>query len=239
MKTKIKSKVKEILIRLCGGINKDVRGKVIYYHDISTTYTDQGTEFELFKSHIDEIETEGFRVVRDFPLKEKEVLICFDDGWKGIWEYRNYLFEKQIYPTIFLIVDNIGKSGYLSIEEIKTLQSMGFKFQGHTYSHKVVTGLNPSELNHEIIDARKDLSKIIGVEVDEFCFPCGDYSDSLIEFIMSNGYKRVYLSSPGSQSDEAIIKRNLVQRSTPKELKAILHGGLCIFSKHLEKMHHK
>lgn len=232
--------MKGLLIRLYGCLKQDSKGKVIYYHDISKAYTYQGTPLNLFMKQMEILKESGFRVVPHLPNKDNEIMICFDDGWKGIWDNRQFFFDNKIFPTVFLIVDFIGKDGYLSLNEILELQSHGFRFQGHTYSHRNVTEATGEELNRELIYSRIELSRILNKTVNEFCFPRGEYSDMLVNIALSNGYDRVFICTPGNVSaNTSIVKRNLVQDCQPSEFKAILKGGLELFSKSAEKLHHK
>lgn len=236
----IKRLIKRLLIRSYGFLKKDCKGKVIYYHDISKKYTNQGTPLNLFIKQMNILKESGYKVVPNLPSSDNEIMICFDDGWKGLWDNRQYFIDNNIFPTVFLIVDYIGKDGYLSKNEILELQSCGFKFQGHTFSHKNVTEVTGDDLNHELIYSRIELSKILGKTVNEFCFPRGEYSDTLVDIALSNGYDRVFICTPGNvNANTSIINRNLVQDCPPIEFKAILKGGLELFSKSAEKLHHK
>lgn len=236
----VKNTVKRLLILIYGFFRKDTFGKIIYYHDVSRKYTNQGTPIELFKKHMALLHKKGFEIVSEIPSKNKEVMICFDDGWRGVWDYRQYFIDKGIHPTVFLIVDFIGKEGYLSKHEILKLQSYGFKFQGHTYSHKNVTEVFGDELQRELVESRIVLSNLLNHKVDEFCFPRGEYSDDLVRKALYSGYNRVYICTPGNaDKNDKVLKRNLVQKSTPNEFFAILNGGLGLFRNHVEKLHHK
>lgn len=236
----IKRLIKKILIQSYGFLKGDYKGKVIYYHDISKKYTNQGTPLNLFIKQMKILKESGFRVVSELPSRDNEIMICFDDGWKGLWDNRQYFLDNNISPTVFLIVDYIGKDGYLSKDEILELQSCGFKFQGHTFNHKNVTEVTGDELDYELIYSRIELSKILDKNVNEFCFPRGEYSDKLVELALSNGYDRVFICTPGTvNTNSSVIKRNLVQDCQPNEFRAILNGGLELFSKYAEKSHHK
>lgn len=236
----VKKIIKELLVRSYTSLFKDNGGKVIYYHDVSKKYTDQGTPMKLFIEHINVLKNNGFTIVSDLPKNRKEVMICFDDGWKGIWDERQYFIENGIYPTIFLINDYIGKTGYLSKDEIADLQSKGFRFQAHTFNHVNVTEISKDEYQHEFCDSRIELSKLTGKEVNEFCFPRGEYSDELVAYALSHGYKKVYICTPGNANfSDCVIKRNLVQTCSRKEFFAILNGGLKVLAKHAENLHHK
>lgn len=236
---KLVSLIKALLVFLTGAILRDTRGKVLYYHDISRKYTSMGTALGLFQSHVEILQTKGYKITNSIPTKPKEVMICFDDGWSGIWDYRDYLVKNQIFPTVFIIVDFIGKDGHLSLSQILELQQLGFRFEGHTYGHVSLTTVTGGVLHHELIESRIVLSGLLNKEVKEICFPRGKYSDSLVELALSNGYNKVYICTPGScEARDTIIRRNLVQGCGLMEFLGVLNGGLILFSKRAERLHH-
>ena len=231
--------LRDLLIVLMGILKRDRRGRVIYYHDLSRNYTTQGTPMDLFKAQMTALKEAGFRVVGCLPEQRNEVMVCFDDGWRGIWDEREYLIENKIIPTVFVVNNFIGKEGYLTLDEILELQQYGFRFQGHTYSHKSLTEVTGQELDHEMIEARDDLSEILHKNVDELCFPRGKYSDDLVKMAGENGYEKVYICAPGCYSpDDVIVHRNLVQEASPKVFKSVLRGGMDFLARHAERIHH-
>jgi len=238
----MKNTIKFILVNFYSQINKNIDGKVLYYHDIfkSVQYTNMGTHLKLFMKHIDVIYKNGFCIVNRLPYNTKEINICLDDAWAGIWEVRDYFIDNKIFPTIFVALDLIGKDGYLSLKQILFLQNEGFNFQSHTCSHRDLTSLNSEELIFELAESKRKLSIILNKEIDSICYPMGFYNGSILSLSFSLGYKYIYLSVPGSCIESnTIINRNLVQDASPKLLKNILYGGLDVLKKRTNKRHNK
>jgi peptidoglycan/xylan/chitin deacetylase (PgdA/CDA1 family) len=142
---------------------------------------------------------------------------------------------------VFIAVELIGKENYLNKEEILELQSLGFIFQSHAWSHYNLTKYSDIELNHEIYDSKIYLTNLLGKEVDGICFPQGYFSDRVIKFCIDAGYKKLYTSISGNyfdKIDEKILPRNLVQFSSPFEFKSILFGGLRCLKRRYIKLHY-
>ena len=74
-----------------------------------------GTPVETFKKHIDVIKESGFSIEEDITEPNNQIMICFDDGWAGLYEYKELFISQKIFPTIFLAVDLIGKNGYMNL----------------------------------------------------------------------------------------------------------------------------
>ncbi len=227
-------KTKTIILNLIGRCICDQQSKVIFYHDVYSDkkYTNMGTPLSLFKKHIEVIHNENFEIVTHISCAQKQVQICFDDGFRGIFDIREYFAYKKIYPTVFISVDLIGKDGYLTKDQIIELQSLGFNFQSHAWSHTNLTRFNDDELKKELKGSKDFLSELLGKEITEICFPIGYFSDKVHTQCLEYGYKKMYTSIPGSINDnvgEGLVTRNLVQFYSPSTVKAVLHGALFPF----------
>lgn len=201
-----------------------------------------GTNLDLFIEHIKVIKEEGFEIVPRITKEENQVAIMFDDGFRGVWDNRQFFFDNNIYPTIFLAVDLIGREGFLNQEEILTLQKHGFIFQCHSWNHCDLTELTREELKKELFESKQFLSDFLGREVNEICLPIGYFSDVLLEELRKYDYREVYSSSWGSYKDLVhgyMRPRNLCQFASPFEVKLMLHGSHDILRNRDIKMHYK
>lgn len=141
---------------------------------------------------------EGFEIVQQITKPEKQVAIMLDDGFRGIYEVRDFFYENNIFPTIFLPAGHIGKKCLLSKNEILDLQSHGFRFECHSWSHSDLTLFSDEELKHELGDSKIFLNNLLGKNVNEICLPIGYFSDHLLQQLKLFGYKEVYSSIPGN-----------------------------------------
>lgn len=237
--------LKHYLMCFAGNLLRSRASKVLYYHDVfeAERYTPMGTPVELFCRHMDTVRNAGFSVVREISEPENQVQICFDDGFRGIWDTRAVLADYGVEPTIFCAVSLIGKPGYLTVAELKELCArQNWRVQSHTWSHQDLTKFHGESLRHELSDARRQLSECLDAPMDELCFPIGYYSDEVLREAWTAGYRKLYCSIPGdygSESARGIIRRNLVQHVSPEEVRWILAGGLTVFAGHYRKLHWK
>ena len=238
---RIKELVKNILM-LCGVLlHNNRKSKILYYHDIHnrTSYTSMSTSFAIFQSHIETIKKLGYTVVPKINCVNNQVTIMFDDGFRGIYDCREYFYTNNICPTVFLAVSLIGKPGYLTVDEIIELQNHGFNFQSHGWRHEDMTSLSDDQLQLELVEARKKLSELLGKSVDEICLPIGYFSDRLLEKLSKEGYREIYSSIPGDYADlvYGMRRRNLVQSSSPYQVSMILKGGTALTVSRYLKLH--
>ena len=206
--------------------------KIIYYHDVGKKFTDMGTDLDLIKKHFEIVRNCGYRFVDEIMNHDDEIMVCFDDGWAGIYDSRQFFIEQDIHPTIFIAVDLIGKPGYLTLEQIREMQELGFIFEGHTWSHKDLTTFDDKDLWHEVKDSKNKLSLLLGKEVTAICYPKGRFSDKIYEACLEAGYNKQYSSISGAYFDQferkKIICRMLVQFATPRNFKYILNSTSAI-----------
>lgn len=234
--------VKELMLWLYSIVRRDSAPKVIFYHDIGKKNTPMGTEEDAFMKHMKAL-CVGGRCRGD--------VVAFDDGFRGVWEYRNEL-EKIVGAgvgvIVFIAVRLVGEPGYLTWTEIRTLQrELGVKFQCHTWSHQTLVGAmideSPMEerteawYKRELVESKAEISKQLGKEVEELCFPVGNFSDAVIRRCKEAGYRKVYASYPGNVTDAYIQPRCLVQDLGVMGFRAVLNGGMKIFEKRYFKMH--
>lgn len=246
----IRETLKLSLMRISAILHNNYKSKILFYHDIYTTInykaTDDdvcmGTHLNMFKRHLEVIRKEGYTIVPRITEPEGQVCIMLDDGFRGIYECRQFFYDNQIYPTIFLAVELIGQEGILTKEEVLELQSHGFIFDCHSWSHKDLTIWNDEDLKRELGESKKYLSEMLNKEITEICLPIGYFNDHLLKQIKVYGYEKVYSSIPGNFYEPTVggmVTRNLVQFASPTEVKLVLRGGNEMIKGRYEKMHYK
>lgn len=216
------------------------KSKVIYYHDLGKRFTDMGTDFSLMQKHMVVIRQCGYKIVPSITEPQYQVMICFDDGWGGIYDYKDELVRQQIFPTIFIAVDLIGTEGYLSKTQIESLQSLGFQFKAHTWSHQDLTTFDEVGLEHELKDSKKWLEENFNPPFNAICFPMGRFSSLVVNKCIEFGYSDLYTSLPGGwfdMKDDKLICRNCAQNASPIELKWMLNGTSWVFKRKLYRQH--
>lgn len=234
-------KIKSLLLYFSHLWYKDRKSKIIFYHDVHSPewqYTSMSTLIDAFKSHIDEIRKNGFEIVSVIKNKENQIQICFDDGFKGIYDNKHYFVSESFFPTIFLAVALIGQEGYLSESDILELQSLGFNFESHAYSHLNLVSFSNEKLEYELAESKRFLEELLQKKITEICFPIGYFSDRVYKLAKEKGYSKMHSSIPGNYFQEdwnGVVNRNLVQFFSPKEVKYVIFGALIPFRNHYKK----
>lgn len=223
-----------LCIGTCLYYNK--RSKIFYYHDFfcENKYTNMATSMDLFKQHVKLIRANDFEIVPKITKPRGQIAIMLDDGFRGIWDNKQYFIENNIFPTIFLAENLIGKENYLSSSEVVEMNKLGFIFQSHTVSHQGLNTLAFDETLKELQDSKNHIEGIVDSTIDEICAPKGQFSNIVCEQALRTGYKVFYSSIPGVYDERItdfsfVQPRNLAQSLTPFQFKCALLGGYNIF----------
>jgi hypothetical protein len=238
----------------CGSIfYLNNKSKLLYYHDICDgegfPALDSGarmaTPLELFKKHVETIRREGYEIVPRITKPDGQVVIMLDDGFRGIYACRQYFYDNNISPTIFLPVAYIGQvdKGIMTEAEILELQEHGFRFECHGWSHEPLTKFaDDVALERELGDSKVYLSRMLGRQVNAVCMPLGYFSDYLLRKIKEYGYEEVYSCIPGNYDEKVydlMLRRNLCQFASPEEVKLMLRGGNEMLKERYIKLHYQ
>jgi peptidoglycan/xylan/chitin deacetylase (PgdA/CDA1 family) len=132
---------------------------------------------------------------------EKSVAITFDDGCEtDLISAAPILKESGFNATFYVTAGFIGKSGYLSPEQLQQLHSLGFEIGCHSMTHAYLNDLAPPDLRREISDAGKKIEDIIGNRVEHFSCPGGRYDAKALAAVKEAGYRSMATSHAHANS---------------------------------------
>ncbi|MHB8216801.1 MAG: polysaccharide deacetylase family protein [Candidatus Sulfotelmatobacter sp.] len=151
-----------------------------------------------------------------FPV-EKSVAITFDDGSEtDLIAAAPILKESGFNATFYVTAGFLGKSGYLSPEQLRALLSLGFEIGCHSMTHAYLNDLARPDLQREISDAGKTIEDIIGRKVEHFSCPGGRYDARALAVAKDAGYfsvatSRAHANSPAT--DPFLLGRVAILRT--------------------------
>jgi len=146
----------------------------------------------------------------------KVVGITFDDG------YRNNLIEalpvlKQFgfSATCYIISQQVGgvnqwdlkkgipKNPLMNENEIGNWITEGMEIGSHTQNHVRLTQCSRATAVKEIAQSRSDLEEQFGIPVHHFCYPWGDYNNSIQQITSDAGYITATTTQRGRSTHHA------------------------------------
>jgi peptidoglycan/xylan/chitin deacetylase (PgdA/CDA1 family) len=146
-------------------------------------------------------------------IPSKSIAITFDDGYKDSYTHAFPILKKYGLPaTLFIIVNEVGRSDRLSWQDIKDMQSCGLiNFGSHAVGpDPLVKIASEEELKMQIFDSKKILEKKLDRTVDAFSYPEGRFNAKIRQLVIDAGYKLAVATNPGknfANDDNFALKR--------------------------------
>ena len=115
-----------------------------------------------------------------------------------------------------------GRPSVLGWNELRRLSSRGFSIASHTRHHPLLTRLSPEQVREEIVGARADLDRELGISPAAFCYPNGSHDERVVSILREEGYRLAFTTLHGGNDLTAIdplcLRRSNVSRRTGTSL---------------------
>ncbi len=177
---------------------------VMMYHDI---LPEKQVFFDVtpdeFEQHLKLIKKKGLTPISmdqlvthlrtGAPLPPKPIVLTFDDGYKGHYDYVYPLLKKYNYPAVFAIYTaKVGKKMGRSSLTWEHLREMAkdplVTIASHSVSHKVMDGMSPEQLLVETQESKRILESELGIPIRYFVYPEGKFDKPAMESVEAAGY---------------------------------------------------
>jgi len=155
---------------------------------------------------------------RGFPART--VAITFDDGYENNYTCAFPVIRKYNIPvTIFVIMDKVGREGYLSWRQIREMTESGLVSIGsHTFNHAYLPGVSDKgRLRIEIFKSKQLVRMLTGQENIFFSYPLGGFNEEIRRLAIEAGYTGACATNPGGRypdNDIYAIKRVRISRTS-------------------------
>lgn len=148
----------------------------------------------------------------------RQVVLTFDDGHASDYTVALPLLARYGMKASFFVTTGwIGKSGYLTAEQVVSLRRAGMQVQSHGVTHRFLDCLNRRDLAEELAGSKDCLEDLLGESIDMISLPGGRYSDGVIKCARDAGYVAVFSSCPfkiSSRHGIAVLGRSMIKRNT-------------------------
>lgn len=211
---------------------------VLMYHHINPRKGDMLTVTpEVFEGQMAYLANAGYKALSidqlfafingTLHVKQKAVVITFDDGWIDNLIYAFPILDRyHLHATVFLITDWTAKASanwqgiptsIPSHEQSKTLVQTGqehrvvltwehvqnmadsclIDFYSHTKSHLSCDELSDSQLVEELGESKKAIEGRLARPCPYLCWPYGRYSERTVSIAKETGYKALFTIDRG------------------------------------------
>lgn len=160
---------------------------------------------------------------------KKSIYVTFDDGRDCIYKEALPILEKYQIPfCVFVITGKVGKPGYLSEEEIKSLAKCQLCTLGtHTVSHVKLRECSTEMVRNEVMESKRELEKMVNCEIKYFAYPYGDIqatSWKSVRIVRKSHYCMAFSTLQCHISKLFIWHKFFIPRVNINEMYANLHG---------------
>lgn|GEM_PF-1055991 len=138
-------------------------------------------------------------------LPAKPIIVSIDDAWISLYTAAWPVFkETGLRPEVNVVADfpnYVDYEDYLDWERLRELQKEGVWFGAHSYSHMGLYELSAEDLEHEVVDAKAEIEKQLGITLACFCYPYGSYDDNAIVALQAAGFRAGLTLNPVTYQD--------------------------------------
>jgi peptidoglycan/xylan/chitin deacetylase (PgdA/CDA1 family) len=134
------------------------------------------------------------------PLPRHPVVITFDDGYRDVlWNAAPLLHRLGMPATAYVITDRLSgvDSSFLTWDELRQLERVGFDIGSHTVHHLELTALPSAQAFAELVDSRLALERRLGRPVPWFAYPAGRENPAVVALARRAGYLLAVTTEPG------------------------------------------
>ncbi|MBI4601178.1 MAG: polysaccharide deacetylase family protein, partial [Planctomycetes bacterium] len=120
--------------------------------------------------------------------QETVVTLEFDDNNASQYPVRQMLRDRGMRATFFIPSPRIGRSGYMTLAQLRDLQADGNEIGGHTLDHLDLTTLSAAEAERQVCEDRAALVNL-GFDPVSFAYPFGANNESVQAIVANCGYQ--------------------------------------------------
>lgn len=132
------------------------------------------------------------------PLPPHPVVLTFDDGYADAYDVALPLLRQfGAVGVFFVVVDLLGRDGYLTRDQLRGLADAGMDIESHGMDHINMAKLTLDQQHAQFCGSRAILSLIIGRPVRHFAYPNGD-APATQDALADCDYASAYLKAGGS-----------------------------------------
>ncbi len=185
------------------GTLRQVHVPILMYHYISPLPGDADefrvgltVEPHIFRGHLQYLYDAGYTTISLYdlhaalmigaPLPPQPIILTFDDGHLDHYtEAFPVLQEFGFTATFFIIADRVDMNdpAYMTWGQIREMAAAGMNMEGHTKTHRELTGRDLDFLVYEIIGSMESVAAHTEQPAHMFAYPAGRYDDFTLEII--------------------------------------------------------
>lgn len=129
---------------------------------------------------------------KDKPDLKNKMVLTFDDGYVDNLNEAAPIMNKYGYKgTIFVAIKFMAWPGYVTWQDLISLQDKGWEIGSHSWNHVHLDDLNDEQMKKELKDSKIFLETFIPntfKTVDTLAYPNGVYNEKVVNSLKKYGY---------------------------------------------------
>jgi len=215
---------------------------ILMYHAISspacaalpqTSSIEHAVKARDFGAQLDAIVDGGYRTIKLDDLdrhasEPKSLMITFDDGHESdLIVAAPELARRSLHAIFFIVWSYLGRTGYLSRDQVLALRADGFEIGSHGLTHTRLTQVSPAEASNELFESKRRLEDLLQEPIAALALPGGRYNDAVIEAAWAADYRRVMTSDfrIANRENRVMPRMGPMASTTLKDFKWMLEAS--------------
>ncbi len=173
---------------------------ILMYHEVSDVPERLCVAPEDFRAQMDWLVAAGYETMTlttlrrhlalGRPLPEKAVVITFDDGYASIYgTVYPILAERGLTATFFIPSGLVGQPGRVNWTQLVEMSEAAFEIGSHSVSHCYLADVPARKLKDEVTESKVALERELGLVVEAFSYPYGQWDHRVVEAVQAAGYR--------------------------------------------------
>jgi len=169
---------------------------LMYHRFNEFKYPSTNVQMDTFEEQIEIIKKSNYKFnnpsefekIFSIPKFKKEILITIDDAFLSFYqEAWPYLKKNKIPFILFVSTEPVGKSGYMTWDQIREVGSENFALIGHhSHTHDYLIDTTNEKFISDTKQANKIFLKELGYIPSLFSYPFGEYTKFMRDYISKN-----------------------------------------------------
>jgi peptidoglycan/xylan/chitin deacetylase (PgdA/CDA1 family) len=171
---------------------------------------------KLFARQMSELAEEGFAsaplaaITWARTTAQPRFFLTFDDGFRDVFEHALPVLKLQrCCGVVFLVSSLLGETNewqqragdvtmpLMDEAQVRDWLAAGQQIGSHTQTHPRLTQLPVRKAAEEIVASKESLEDRFGVALEHFCYPYGDWNETVRDLVQAAGYKTASTTDTG------------------------------------------
>lgn len=196
-------------------VSASVKISILEFHAVAAKpiFGSDGRELTVptlgFEAEMDYLAKQGYTPVTleelyaamagEAKLPAKPVALTFDDGYLSTYTVALPILETHHFvATFFVVTGVVGRRGFVTWAELRTMRAAGMAIESHTVNHPNLDKLATGALAYELSQSRAAIAAEIGQVPAALAYPGGDYDQRVEAATKAAGYLLAVAAKPRS-----------------------------------------